>query len=70
MIDERVQITTDGLQPGQKVTLFASMTEASNQYGSCGHYVASDQGVVDTFKDASSGGTFSGKGKDKTPLRL
>ena len=60
MIDEKVQIKTYGLLPGQKVTLFASMTESNKHYGSCGHYVANDKGVVDTFKDASSGGTFTG----------
>ncbi|GFO21246.1 acyl-CoA amino acid n-acyltransferase 2 [Plakobranchus ocellatus] len=60
LIDEEVQIVTNGLHPGQKVTLFAHMVEAKRQYGSCGQYIADDKGVVDTSKNDSQGGTFEG----------
>ncbi|RUS75155.1 hypothetical protein EGW08_017095 [Elysia chlorotica] len=60
MIDEKVQIKADGLNPGQKVTLFASIEEANKLYGSCGHYLADEKGTVDTFISDSRGGTFTG----------
>ncbi|XP_059165411.1 bile acid-CoA:amino acid N-acyltransferase-like [Physella acuta] len=60
LIDEKVKIEVTGLGSGQKVTIQACFSEGDKTFGSCGHYVADQNGNVDTFRDICLGGTYSG----------
>ncbi|CAL1530502.1 unnamed protein product [Lymnaea stagnalis] len=60
LIDEEVNIRVNGLKQGQKITIQTYMKEGDKTFGSCAHFTADCQGNVDTCRDHSQGGTFTG----------
>ncbi|CAL1536299.1 unnamed protein product [Lymnaea stagnalis] len=60
LIDEEVNIRVSGLKQGQKITIQTYMKEGDKTFGSCAHFTADCQGTVDTCRDQSQGGTFTG----------
>ncbi|XP_048251943.1 bile acid-CoA:amino acid N-acyltransferase-like [Haliotis rufescens] len=60
LVDERVSITANSLQPLQRVTVQAYVEEGKAVFSSCGHFLADEEGQIDVSQHASVGGTYKG----------
>lgn len=65
LFDQNILVKLQSLPRNAKVTLFARVEQDWRRspavFASCSHHVTSDSGCVDLEKDASMGGTYTGK---------
>jgi len=61
LMDRKVKILISGLEPGQHVTLHASVAgDAKEVFESHAYYIANKEGKIDISQDMSCGGSYSG----------
>ena len=61
LVDEKVNITLRGLEPGSKVTLRSQLDEMKMKFESHAHYQADEKGELSLVNSNSTGGSFTGK---------
>ena len=61
LVDEKVNLTIRGLEPGSKVTLRSQLHEMKMKFESHAHYQADEKGELSLTHSASTGGSFTGK---------
>ncbi len=59
LMDDVLNITIAGLQPGQDVTLRSRVAEGDHRFYGYAHYTSTSEGAVNTSM-ASLGGTYTG----------
>ena len=60
LVDEVVRIVVRGLHRKQAITVHAQTEERNLRFGSCGCFVADENGTVDISRQESKSGTYTG----------
>ena len=63
LMDDKVKVTLNGLEPGSNVTVRSQLTESvlKMRFEAHAHYQANDQGEISLNENSSLGGSFTGR---------